>query len=92
MWHGPERLGLSGALGGCGVLVCAGGHDILIFSLLCSLTCLGRVSMCIEKTPSLPNIPQSFGGRGAPFSIVQHWVFVGKFVVLVLLMCIAISW
>ena len=91
MWHGPERLGLSGALGGCGVLVCAVGHDILIFSLLCSLTCPGRVSMCIEKATSLKYNSELWGER-APFSPVQHWVFVGKFAVLSLLMCIAISW
>ena len=49
IWHGSEQLGLSGALGGRGVLVFTGGHDILIFSLMCSLTCLGDFRCALSK-------------------------------------------
>ena len=38
VWHGPEQLGLSGALGDPGL---AGEHNMRIFSLMCSLTSLG---------------------------------------------------
>ena len=77
IWHGPEQLGLSGALRGRGVLVFAGGHDILIFLLICSLTCLGDFRYALSKDHPF-FITQSFGGRGAPFSPVQYWVFLGK--------------
>ena len=65
MWHDPEQLGLTGALvvhgARCGVLVCAGGHNILIFSLLFSLTFLIEFRYSSELS-----------GRGAPFSPVHY--------------------
>ena len=78
IWHDPERLGLSGAIGGRGVLVFAGVHDIHIFSLMCSSTCLGEFRCALSKDHPFLYNSELWGEGWAPFCPVQYWVFVEK--------------
>ena len=88
VWHGPEQLGLSGALGDPGL---AGEHNMRIFYTDVFFDKPWRVSMCIKQGPSLPLKLRALGGRGSIFSCAilgVRW----EIVVLALLMCNAISW
>ena len=65
MWHSPELLGLSGALGGRGVLVCVGGHDILSCALLCvrwAICCVGFADVHCDFLVSLVGVVSSCPG------------------------------
>ena len=94
----PQWLGLLEAVGSyracCGILLCTGGHGILICSLLSSLTCIGKFRCTSRKHHTITsNIARSWGLLCAlTLSPAHYQVPVGHFVVLGLLMYIVVSW
>ena len=63
MWPVQSSWGFQGQLRVAGPAVGPGVHDILIFSLLCSLACLVEFRCAFRKHHPL-NIAQSLGGGG----------------------------